>query len=52
LTTPEQDQPDHKGIFLQAIKEEARIIVCNENIADKIFKLYFRGMITWGSESA
>ena len=25
LTTPEHDQPDHEGLFLQAIKERARI---------------------------
>ena len=25
LTTPEHDQPDHEGLFLQAIEEQARI---------------------------
>jgi hypothetical protein len=32
---PELDQPDHEGLFLQAIEEQARIIVWNQNIADK-----------------
>jgi hypothetical protein len=31
LTMPELDQPDHEGLFLQAIEGKARIIVCNQN---------------------